>query len=88
MVRTCCLRRLCGLGLGLAMLSSIGCQTWVPGAALTLPSPHYLEHPPQHFASSPSYPFSRELASQEATWAQPAGPAAPAPLPAPVVPRP
>jgi hypothetical protein len=75
------------MGLGLALAAGSGCQTWVPGAALTLPSPHYLEHPPQYIPPSPQFTHSRELASQEATWAQ-GSPNAPAPLPAPVVPRP
>jgi hypothetical protein len=59
-----------GLGLVLATLS--GCQTWVPGAGITLPSPHYLEHPPQYIAPSPPFPLTRELANQEAINARPA----------------
>src|SRR5262245_55556331 len=49
------------LGLGLALLS--GCQTWTSG--MTLPSPRYLEHPPQYFPPSPPFPLPRELAAQE-----------------------
>src|SRR6516225_4362722 len=72
------------LGLGLGALS--GCQTWVAG--MTLPSPHYLEHPPQYFPPSPPYPLPRELATQEATYAAPVPGAVPAvPLP-PVIPAP
>lgn len=41
-----------------------GCQTWSAGE--TLPSPKYLEHPPQYFAPSPSFPLERELATMEA----------------------
>jgi hypothetical protein len=52
---------LAGLCLGLATLS--GCQTWTVG--MTLPSPRYLEHPPQYFPKSPPFPLSRELAAQE-----------------------
>lgn len=53
-------------GLCLALLS--GCQTWVPEAGITLPSPHYLRHPPQYFPPSPPYPLPRELNSiEEAT---------------------
>ncbi len=78
---------LVALGLGWALAAGAGCQTWVPGAALTLPSPRYLEHPPQYIPPSPAFPHSRELASQEATWTQPSGPGA-VPLPPPVVPRP
>jgi hypothetical protein len=97
MKRTRGWRRLWTASLGLALAAGAGCQTWVPGAALTLPSPHYLEHPPQYIPPSPHFPLSRELASQEATWAQgpvggpgplPAPVGGPAPLPAPVVPRP
>jgi hypothetical protein len=50
-------------GLGLALLTLSGCQTWVAG--MTLPSPRYLEHPPQYFPPSPPFPLPRELASQE-----------------------
>ena len=81
-------RKLGLCALGLALLANVGCQTWVPGAALTLPSPHYLEHPPQYIPPSPSFSHARELASQEAIGAQSAGPGTPAPLPAPVAPRP
>jgi hypothetical protein len=59
-------------GLGLATLS--GCQTWVPEAGLTLPSPHYLRHPPQFFPRSPDFPLQKELAGiEEATAQQAAG---------------
>ncbi len=50
------------------MSASIGCQTWVAG--MTLPSPRYLEHPPQYFPPSPAYPFERELAAMEAAAAE------------------
>jgi hypothetical protein len=50
-------------GLCLGFLS--GCQTWVPEAGITLPSPHYLRHPPQYFPPSPPYPLPRELSSLE-----------------------
>jgi hypothetical protein len=52
---------LAGVGLALATLS--GCQTWTSG--MTLPSGRYLQHPPQFFAPSPAFPLARELASQE-----------------------
>jgi hypothetical protein len=73
-------------GIGLALVTSTGCQTNVAG--MTLPSGHYLQHPPQYFAPSPAFPLQRELASMEAA----AGPgavaagAAPLPPPAPVAP--
>ena len=50
-------------GLALALLS--GCQGWEPNSGLTLPSPHYLRHPPQYFPPSPPYPLPRELGSLE-----------------------
>ncbi len=55
---------ICGFGLTLATLA--GCQTWVTEAGVTLPSPHYLEHPPQYVPPSPAFPLSRELGSMEA----------------------
>ncbi len=79
-----------GLGFVLALLT--GCQTWVGG--MTLPSGHYLKHPPQYFPPSPPFPLPRELASQEAiaaagrAAAAPVVPTAPAPQrpAAPIVP--
>ncbi|MBM3996626.1 MAG: hypothetical protein FJ303_21105 [Planctomycetes bacterium] len=47
------------VGLGLSLLS--GCQTWVPEAGITVPSPYYLRHAPQYFPPSDPYPLSREL---------------------------
>ena len=75
------------VGLALAALS--GCQTWVPGAALTLPSGRYLEHPPQYIPPSPPFAWTRELASMEAAAAQgvPGG-AAPLPPAVPALPGP
>jgi len=67
-----------GLGLGLAVLS--GCQTWVTEAGSTLPSGHYMEHPPQFVPPSPDFPLSRELSSMEAGGAA-AGAAAGQPVP-------
>jgi hypothetical protein len=74
-------------GLGLALTTLTGCQTWIPDAALTLPSPHYLEHPPQYIPHSPFFPLPREEATQEAISARAAAAAAagaPGGLPAPV----
>jgi hypothetical protein len=56
-----------GIGLGLA---AAGCQTWVPEAGLTLPSPWYLRHPPQYIPPSPPFPLPRELANLEDAAAQ------------------
>jgi len=58
---------LAGVGLALSLLS--GCQTNVAG--MTLPSPWYLQHPPQYIAPSPFYPFTKELARQEEVAAAP-----------------
>ncbi|MFN4258563.1 MAG: hypothetical protein ACK4RK_04650 [Gemmataceae bacterium] len=71
-----------GLSLTLTVLS--GCQTWVPSTGMTLPSGHYLQHPPQYFPPSPDFPLERELAYQESVAArvQPRLPQAPLP-PAP-----
>jgi hypothetical protein len=55
---------------------------------MTLPTPRYLEHPPQYFPPSPMFPLSRELAYQERVAAQPApgAPVGPAPGLPPQVP--
>ena len=59
---------------GLLLGMSTGCQTWVPGACMTLPSPYYLDHPPQYIPESPRYPLPRELKSlTDAAAAQQAG---------------
>jgi hypothetical protein len=75
-----------GIGLGLAALT--GCQTNIAG--MTLPSGHYLQHPPQYFVPSPAFPLTRELAHMEEQSALP-GPGAPVvsvPLPPQVPPGP
>jgi hypothetical protein len=51
--------------LGLAFLASTGCQTWVPAAGVTLPSPHYLKHPPQYIPPDDEFPLTKEAASME-----------------------
>jgi hypothetical protein len=91
----------CMLGLGLSLTTLTGCQTNVAG--MTLPTGHYLEHPPQYFPPSPPYPLTRELASMEAAavgatvggaapvpgpQVLPAPGPAPAPVPAPPPPMP
>jgi len=72
-------------GLGITLGSLTGCQTWVGG--MTLPSGHYLQHQPQFFPPSPSFPLTRELAGQQSAAAAGIPGAAPAPaqLPPPVV---
>ncbi len=47
-----------------------GCQTYVWEAGLTLPSGHYLRHPPQYIPPSPQYPLPRETADLEEALAQ------------------
>jgi hypothetical protein len=76
----------CLAGLGLALATITGCQTNVAG--MTLPTGHYLQHPPQYISPSPPFPLTRELASQEAQGAAANGAALPAvgALPPPVVP--
>ncbi len=74
---------LCTLGFGLALATVTGCQTWVTEAGVTLPSGHYIDHPPQYIPPSPAFPLSRELASMEAAGAAGAPGAQPAPLPPP-----
>jgi|SRR5262245_6118947 len=75
-------------GLGLGFVALTGCQTNVAG--MTLPSGHYLQHPPQYFPPSPPFPLQRELAAMEAQGAAQAGVQGagqlPPPLPAPLVP--
>lgn len=66
------------LGAALGLATASGCQTWVPEAGLTLPSPRYLKHYPQYIPPSPAFPLQRELLSLEEAAAQPAGGAAPA----------
>lgn len=75
-------------GLSLALVTTTGCQTNVAG--MTLPSGHYLQHPPQYFAPSPAFPLQRELAAMEKAEAPAAAPGgvAPLPAPAPVAPAP
>jgi hypothetical protein len=70
-----------GVGLMLAALS--GCQTYVPSAGLTLPSPRYMDHPPQYTPESPPFPLSRELARMEEQAAIPPAGVLPPPRPLP-----
>jgi hypothetical protein len=70
-------------GLGL-VLAATGCQTWTSG--MTLPSGHYLEHPPQFFPESPPFPLTRELSRMEENAGLipgGGGPIAPPPAPVP-----
>ena len=70
------------LGMGVALTSLTGCQTYYGG--MTLPSPHYLKHSPQYFTPDPTFPLQRELDSmQEPDGALRRGAGAPAPAIAP-----
>jgi hypothetical protein len=75
-------------GLGLGLTVTTGCQTHIIGTGMTLPSPHYLEHPPQYFPPDPDYPLQRELNSQlnQAAAAAAANPTIAGPVPVPAVP--
>ncbi|HEY1377759.1 MAG TPA: hypothetical protein VGF55_13250, partial [Gemmataceae bacterium] len=79
---------LCAAGLGLGLSATTGCQTHIIGTGMTLPSPHYLEHPPQYFPPDPDYPLQRELNTQlnQAAAAAAANPAVAGPVPVPAVP--
>ncbi|MCS6851659.1 MAG: hypothetical protein NZ700_10890 [Gemmataceae bacterium] len=68
--------------LGLLVAGLTGCQTWVPTTGQTLPSPRYLQHPPQYLPPSPPFPLPRELATMEAQSTAPA-PQPPVPMPPP-----
>jgi hypothetical protein len=46
-----------GVGIALTALGG-GCQTYYGG--MTVPSPHYLKHPPQYFPPDPAFPLQRE----------------------------
>ena len=72
------------LGLTWVLAAASGCQTWVAG--MTLPSGHYLEHPPQYIPPSPAFPLTRELSRQEQTNV--VAPGAVEGLPAPIPGRP
>lgn len=81
-------QNLSAAGLVAATTALSGCQTWIAG--MTLPSGRYLEHPPQFFAPSPTFPLARELAAQEAAAAAvpPVAGAVPPPAPVPGIPAP
>jgi hypothetical protein len=73
------------LGATVTLLTVSGCQTQLAG--MTLPSGHYLEHPPQFFPQSPDFPLPKELLRQEETAkAPPVGGEFGGPLPAQVPP--
>src|SRR5271154_1493121 len=66
MRKLACWRGLCAIAFGLVLAGlSTGCQTWTYQSGMTLPSGHYLQHPPQYIPPSPDFPLSRELATME-----------------------
>src|SRR5438552_3685206 len=78
-------RSLGGAILGIAVVGVTGCQTNIAG--MTLPSPHYLDHPPQYIPPTPDFPLRREMAEMEKMYGKEGdknGAAAPPPPPAPV----
>lgn len=75
---------LAAVGVTFAVLS--GCQTQLPLTGQTLPSPHYLEHPPQYIPQSPVFPLAHEQATLEAQAGAPVpgfGQLVPPPQPVP-----
>lgn len=74
--------------LGFVVLTTVGCQTQIPTTLQTLPSPRYLDHPPQYVPPSPPFPHQRELLNLERSAAAASAGVAPGgPLP-PAVPVP
>lgn len=77
------------VGLGLALTSLTGCQTWTYNSGMTLPSGRYLQHRPQYIPPSPDFPLERELAYMQQQQQLAAPGAAPGGAPAvPGVPGP
>jgi hypothetical protein len=73
--------------LGLSLTALAGCQTQLPITGQTLPSPAYLNHPPQYIPPSPPFPLPREQATMEAQAGAPIpGAGALIPLPPPLPP--
>ena len=68
-----------GVVVGLVLAGLTGCQTWTYKSGMTLPSGHYLQHPPQYIPDTPDFPLTRELASQEAAGITAVAPAPAAP---------
>lgn len=68
---------LSSLVVGLALAGLQGCQTWVPGVGMTLPSGRYLKHNPQYIPPTPDFPLPKELARMEEQAANAGGPALP-----------
>jgi hypothetical protein len=76
------IRVLATAGLAVSVAGLTGCQANIAG--MTLPSPYYMEHPPQYFPQDPDFPLIKELATQQeqAGLLKPRESAAPAgPLP-------
>lgn len=52
---------------GLAIVGSVGCQTYIGG--MTLPSAYYLKQKPSYISPASQFPLPRELAQQQAAAA-------------------
>ena len=84
--------RLAGCVAGLALLGSLGCQSYIGG--MTLPSPHYLKQRPSYIEPASQFPLPKELAQQQAAYAAAnmsvngATPSTEATPPAPTMPTP
>lgn len=66
----------------LSALSLVGgCQTFNAETGMTLPSGHYLRHPPQYIPPSPPFPLTKELESLEEAAARSNTPRPAVPLP-------
>jgi hypothetical protein len=81
-------QRALAVGFGLGLTVTAGCQTHIISTGMTLPSPHYLEHPPQYFPPDPDYPLQHEVNSQlnQAAAAAAANPAIAGPVAVPATP--
>jgi len=58
------------IAMGVALSLGSGCQTYFPETGQTLPSGHYLDHPPQYIPPTPQFPLPREQAGLEAAVIQ------------------
>lgn len=48
---------------GLVLAAASGCNTYFTRTGQTLPSPRYLDHPPQFIPDSPPFPLANEQRS-------------------------
>lgn len=50
---------------GLVLIMTSGCQTYFWRTGQTLPSPYYLDHPPQFIPEGEDFPLPNELATSQ-----------------------